>query len=183
MTVKDNSAIVVLGHKNSSAGQLSDIAQARCKVAFQLYQKTQLKLICTGAFGDKFNNTSRSHAQHLQAYLHQLGVPTAKFLASTMSHNTYEDGKLTAKIIEQHLISHIHLVTSDFHLQRAFLWFKLFNGELKITPCSATTIATETQLQQLHGHEKQALINFYRDFPDFPDVASFQDWQISLPAS
>ena len=65
-------AIVILGHINDEEGNLSAIAMLRCDMALTascLLKKTHdVKILCTGGFGESFNTTRTSHAQHLQHY-------------------------------------------------------------------------------------------------------------------
>lgn len=179
MTLAQPSAIVVLGHQNDEHGKLSDIAMQRCQQAFSLYQSAPLNLICTGASGASFNPTDVPHAEHLQTALLDMGVHHSHFLPQTLSHNTYEDAKLTTQTVEKYNLHKLFLVTSDFHLHRAFLWFKLFAAHTPIIPCAAKTETNAMHHAKLLAHETQAIKNFYRDFPDFPEVTSFSDWSSS----
>lgn len=164
-------AIVVLGYKNDADGRLHPIAQQRCEQAYQCYQQSSSpppKLICTGGIDAKFNPTSTNHAQYLQRYLQQLGTSADDFLPQVPSRNTYEDAKLAMAVIEQADIQSVTLVTSDFHMHRARLWFALFMPKLNLHSAAATTLATELELATLQAHEVRAVAQFHRDFPEVP---------------
>lgn len=177
---KIKSAIVILGHQNDSSGELSNVAKERCHRALELFRDHGYPLICTGDQGEKFNNTATPHGLHLQHYLIAQGVPATAFLPFSPSHNTYEDGKLTAQTVKNESINKLLLVTSDFHLKRAFLWFKLFMPLIEVQPFGSTTICDFEQRKTFDAHEKFAIKQFYRDFPDFPEAGHFFEWHPNL---
>ncbi len=168
--------ILVLGHKNDPQGELSSIAKQRCLAACELYYITNQPVVCTGGKHPKFNQGNQNHAHYLQAFMQSNGVPGQAFIDHAPSLNTYEDGKLSAAILGKFKVKIIHLVTSDFHIKRAFLWQKKFSPQCQIQCYPARTIAPENEIQQLHQHEKNAINQFYRDFPDFPSIEQFEDW-------
>lgn len=168
---------VVLGYKNQPSGGLHDIATQRAEKALEVVSNQPCKIICTGGFGENFNQSSQSHAAHLMAWLQQKGIPKSQFLPPSLSRNTYEDGKFTATTIATQAVARLHLITSDFHLQRGYLWLKLFMPETHLVCHPAQTKVNPAILRALLHHEQQAIKNFYRDFPTFPPLATLQDWQ------
>ena len=167
---------VLLGYKNSLNGTLADIAEQRVEKAFDVLINLQVPIICTGGFGENFNQSNQAHALHLQSALMNKGINASRFLPPSLSRNTYEDGKLTSETLTNKKVSRLHLITSDFHIQRGYLWMKLFMPEVDVLCHPATTFAKESELISLQEHEIQAIKNFYRDFPDFPPLETLEDW-------
>ena len=184
--------IVVLGYKNEACGKLHPIAIHRAnkgvEVAKANIQRHQnIRLVCTGGFGNKFNQSNTAHGQLIQHHMQNKGLTKPLFLPHAPSHNTYEDGKFCAQITHSRKISEILLVTSDFHMKRGFLWFYHFNPGIKIHCCPAVTQSPETQITDsdmdtLIQHEKRAIKSFYHDFPKTPPLPMLYDWdQLNLP--
>lgn len=161
-----DSITLVLGYKNTPQGELFAIMQQRASEAVKVAQQFNTPVLCTGGWGDKFNQHPQPHARHVQNWMQQHGIVTERFLPYAASRNTYEDGKLCAEIIRLFRIKKVYLVTSDFHMLRGFLWLRHFNPQVDIICKAAKTLATEAELQALKAHEKQAIAQFYRDFPD-----------------
>lgn len=172
-----NKAIVVLGHQNDASGVLSNIAKQRCDRALDLASLEQ-PYICTGGIDKHFNTTSQPHSHYLRTYLQKNCAQALSFLPLVHSRNTYEDGKLTAEIVNKHQITKLTLVTSDFHLERAFLWTKYFMPAVGITCFPSKTQTQQAHYEQLLAHEEQAVKRFYLDFPDFPKASFFTDWPL-----
>lgn len=172
----NTSFILVLGYKNDAFGELLPVAKQRCEKAVQLYHANPIPIVCTGGFGENFNTTPEPHAEHLKRYITGLGVPLEMFGPHVLSRNTNEDGKFTQAALAKIPKTEIHLVTSDFHFQRAFLWMKHFTPKTKVSCHPAKTVVADDELTMLRDHEKQAIKNFYRDFPNAQSVESFPDW-------
>lgn len=160
-----NSAIVVLGSPNDDNGNLLPIAISRCKKAFSEYARLgECKILCTGGFGQHFNSTAVSHGQYVQEYLIDMGVPPSSFLDIALSSFTLEDAKLAKPILVNNSITHIVLVTSEFHMERAKLVFNHVFPDFSFDYAKATTLVSKVEFQRLMEHEentiKRELLNF-----------------------
>lgn len=170
--------IVLLGYQNDARGKLHNIALERAREALsQARQHPQHRLLCTGGFGTNFNQSRHPHGELMQAWLQNQGVEKSRFLPYAPSRNTYEDGKYCSAAIARFNISTIYLVTSDFHIQRGFLWIRLFNPTVSVQCYPSATNTEQANLRQLQNHEQQALKRFYQDFPETPKLATLYPWQ------
>ena len=176
-TPNSTELLILLGYKNTPDGKLHAISQQRANTALAVAQHTRCRLLCTGGFGSQFNQSSFPHGLLLQEYLQQQGIASQRFLPPALSRNTYEDGKFSTGHCQQYNIRRILLVTSDFHVQRGYLWLRHFNPGIAIHCCPAPTPATEPNIDALLAHERQAVAQFYRDFPDTPPLTQLYDWQ------
>lgn len=183
-----NAIIIVLGYKNSPTGELHAIAQQRAVKAAEIASQQSGNIICTGGFGENFNQSATAHGMLIQHFLVNLGVNRARFLSHAPSRNTYEDGRFCADIIETQVktgkkTEEIHLITSDFHIRRGFLWLHHFCPQLRIVCHPAKTQVSSKEMQTLLAHEDKAIANFYRDFPETPDLNAMYQWNnLQLPA-
>lgn len=175
---------LVLGYKNTAQGELLPVMQQRAKQALRIAQQFNTPILCTGGWGEKFNQHPCAHASHVQRWMQQQGAPATQFLPYAASRNTYEDGKLCAQAIRLFNVKKVYLVTSDFHIQRGFLWLRHFSPHIDIICKPSETVITEPSRNTLYAHERQAIAQFYRDFPDTPAVETLYDWSsLGLPVS
>jgi uncharacterized SAM-binding protein YcdF (DUF218 family) len=158
-----NGAIIILGSTNEPSGQLSSIAISRCEKALFEYRNlntavlADYKILCTGGFGERFNQTDTAHGKHLQYYLEQRGVPSSAFIEVALSTYTLEDATLAKAIIEKHKIKQVILITSEFHMTRAKLLFNHVFPAVKFTYAEAVTVLPNIEYEKLTQHEKIAI--------------------------
>lgn len=156
---KLKSLIVVLGHSNDAEGALSQIAKDRCNAAFACWQQhPEALIICTGGFGNGFNQTQTSHGDWLKAKLLELGVPDAQLLDSALSKFTLEDATCTKQVLAGIEVTKLYLLTSDFHLPRASMIFAKVFKSTSIQPVATCSELTEAQRMRHIEHEKVAIV-------------------------
>ncbi|MGL4474963.1 MAG: YdcF family protein [Shewanella sp.] len=162
--------ILQLGAPNLANGQLSAIAQARCETTFHCWQQAPSQFImCTGGFGAHFNQSTRFHANWVQDYLVNLGVPSDKFLAPVASRFTFEDASLSlaplTELKTRFGLTQLTLVTSDFHMPRVQLIFNavLLSGAQpllrreQLIYLPAPTPLPKPEQQALVAHEQSVM--------------------------
>jgi len=122
--------ILLFGHENSSQGQLSEVANARCNVAIDLLaQHSNAIVLPTGAFGEHFNKTDRVHSSYLRNYLTNHGVKEGRVLLGTDSSNTLEDCLCARKLVMDNSYSSVIAVTSEYHSPRVrYIFDRIFRG-------------------------------------------------------
>lgn len=117
--------IIVLGAQNDASGRLSATALARARTALAEYhRRSGSKLLPTGGYGIHFNTTGRPHAYYVAQFLISRGVPRTDILEFAESSNTLEDAILSKRILERYALESVTVVTSDFHMPRAWLLFQ-----------------------------------------------------------
>lgn len=156
------SAIIVLGAPNDQYGHLSDISMSRCDTAFaELKNKVEAKVICTGGFGEHFNQTQFPHARYCKQYLMNKGVDEKRFLELVESRFTFEDATLSLPVLKLHKIQTATVITSDFHMERVRLIFdgvfSLTSPQITLNYCAAPTPVSEQVLSELKAHERKAI--------------------------
>lgn len=151
--------MVILGAPNDDSGVLSVIAKSRCDKAYdEFLKKPKMKVLCTGGFGEHFNTSKSPHGELTKQYLIDCGIPSCAFLDVAQSRFTFEDATLAKPIIKKARASHLHLVTSDFHLNRVNYVFRHVFPHLTISTCAATTPLSQTQVADLIEHEEKAML-------------------------
>ncbi len=151
-------AIVVLGAPNDDKGNLSSMAVERCEQAVKEFRRhPDYRVLPTGGWGEHFNSTNKPHGHYIRQYLISRGIPEQAFLECVESGNTIEDAALSRPILDRHKITHVIVVTSDFHSKRARC---LFERELPgkfINVAESVTDLPEDELEILKTHEDEAL--------------------------
>lgn len=125
--------LVLLGHRNSPEGELTAIAQSRADWVIELLNSdSSYKVIATGAFGEHFNTSSIPHGELLTRYLIEHGVEPSRIISFVKSTNTVEDAYGILRIVhELENIDEIHLVTSEFHMERTkYIFGRVLQGYL-----------------------------------------------------
>ncbi|TLX51046.1 YdcF family protein [Pseudoalteromonas ruthenica] len=153
--------VVVLGAPNDRFGQLSDIARARGEYAAKLYHRLssqgQTHVLCTGGFGEHFNQSPWPHSALQQQHLITQGVERKALLAPTMSRFTFEDALLSQPVLASHAKARLHIVTSGFHLARVASIFDALYSQYRRTYHGCKTPVSASQYQALLVHERKVM--------------------------
>ena len=155
--------IIQLGAPNNPDGSLPEIASSRCRATLNTWQQyPDAKILCTGGFGDHFNQTEHPHWHWAQTKLQSMGVPRSSLLNGIDSRFTFEDASLTmAWLLTQTKFNadntRFIVVTSDFHQPRVQLIFGALFHNWNKQYISAPTCLTEAEYQRLEAHELSVL--------------------------
>lgn len=153
-----NTILLLLGSPNNERGELSQIAIERINCAYNIYKSNNnIKLLCTGGFGEHFNKTSFPHAHYAQNALIEKGVLQNDFLPFVLSSNTYEDFEMAKPTIENNAPDLLIVVTSDFHMERAILLHKKLIDYPRTIFLPAKSSLCKSLLLPLIKHEKNAI--------------------------
>lgn len=150
--------ILLLGSPNDSQGNLSRTAVDRNECAYSIYTRNDdVKILCTGGYGEHFNTTGLPHAQYAKDYLSAKGVEEEDFMTFILSSNTYEDLEMAKPVIEEHNPELLIVITSDFHMERVRILFKRLVDYPRTLFVPATTTLDDEQLLPLILHEEHAV--------------------------
>lgn len=153
-----NHIILTLGGPNDDQGRLSRIAQDRLEYTYSLYKNNDnTRVLCTGGFGDSFNQTVHPHAYYAKQFLVEKGVQEKDFLEFTLSANTVEDFRISKPIIEREHPDTLMIVTSDFHMERVKILHDIIMKYPSVIFIPAKSSLTPSELAPLLAHEKQAI--------------------------
>ncbi len=153
--------MLVLGAPNSDTGKLSEIAINRLDTAQRFYTHNQdFYICCTGGFGLHFNTTATPHAQYAKQYLIDKGISEQKFLELVLSSHTMEDALLAKPLVEKYTPRTVVVITSDFHMKRASLFFKHVFKHQNLIFVEALSTLDLTTLETLKAHEVKAIERF-----------------------
>lgn len=148
--------LIVLGSPNSPSGKLSDISKSRLNYCTNLYQKGNL-ILCTGGWGDHFNNSSNSHASFAKQYLMEKGLLESVFLDFALSSNTVDDAVKIRPIISKLEKIKLTIITSDYHLDRVKLIFNEILEDYSMDFVGVESGLSQEEYNALALHEKNAI--------------------------
>lgn len=107
----------------------------RCLHAARLHhQGKPCKMVASGGKVDP-SVPGPTLAQAMRDFLVGQGVPKGDLLTEDQSRTTYENATLTRRLLSQHGISKIVLVTSASHMQRAEGCFRAVGFQVTPSPC------------------------------------------------
>jgi len=109
-------AILVLGHMIKDKSKMPDILESRIRKAEQLYKRFRCKVILSGGKRRKINE-----AHFMEKYIK---VPKKMLILEDESRNTKTNAIFCKRIILKNNFESIIIVTSTYHLFRAFIVFK-----------------------------------------------------------
>ncbi|MBV7314466.1 YdcF family protein [Shewanella sp. NIFS-20-20] len=171
-----SSLIVQLGAPNAPDGRLSAIAQSRCELSWHCWQQDcRQTLVCTGGFGEHFNQSPRPHGEWVKAALMAKGIPADQFLPCILSRFTFEDASLCVNALQTLSIDTLTIVTSDFHLPRVRLIFDalllhrpppLFHAS-QLVYMAAPTPLPPADISQLIAHEQAVMAREQQNISDY----------------
>lgn len=117
----------------TGTGAPSDEMMSRLVTAVRAHRLTGLPVIvCGGAIGK--NDTPESWIG--QRFLQDLGVPAGKIIIDDRSRDTGENARYAAELCARNGFRNPLLVTSAYHMKRAFLIFQ--RNRLTVTPLPAS---------------------------------------------
>ncbi|WP_263362717.1 YdcF family protein [Flavobacterium collinsii] len=149
--------IIVLGSPNSEDGDLGKIALDRLSYCLDIFKTKEHCVICTGGFGEHFNNAPRPHADYAMRYLLNNGLSLENFLEPALSANTVEDAVLSKEIVLKHGLDSIVVITSDYHVERVKLIFDEILGFDAIEYAGVQHDIPDEEKEKLLAHEKKAI--------------------------
>ena len=150
--------VIVLGSPNGPHGELSDIALSRLNCCIAHY-KDNMKILCTGGWGEHFNTSQQPHAFYSKQYLLSKDIPESAFLEFALSKHTVDDAVKAHEIISK--LNPIGLgltvITSDFHLKRVKLIFNTVFKKYAMHYIGAKSNLDQAQHKSLLAHEEKAV--------------------------
>lgn len=162
MTQLFTGLILVLGSPNRKDGSLHSVAMERCRRTVALSESyPDYGILCTGGFGVHFNQAQMPHAHYVKQFLILQGIAESRFTEFALSRNTREDATLSRPIVLDAGASHIIVVTSDYHEDRARFIFaeeyrkESLNIDFELTETNEKI--SELDIAALRMHEKNAL--------------------------
>ncbi|WP_202702071.1 YdcF family protein [Flavobacterium sp. UGB4466] len=149
--------LIVLGSPNSETGDLGQVALDRLKYCLDIFESKDNCIICTGGFGEHFNTAPLPHANYAVKYLKEKGLSAENFLECALSANTVEDAVVSKKIVLNHNLNSVVVITSDYHVERVKLIFDEILGFDQIEYVGVTHDISDSEKKKLLEHEKKAI--------------------------
>ncbi len=158
--------IVVLGGGTEPAesprqGVELNGAGDRLLAAYRLYQEGVAPILLLSGGDIAFmDSSSASPAEDMKQVLMELGVPEDAIWLDATSQNTYENAVNCARIINEHQVDDVLLVTSAMHMPRSVVAFE--KQGIHVIPYPVDYTITEQNWQQLwHGDFLSVVINIF----------------------
>lgn len=111
--------IVILGGGVYSLGYLKEDTSNRVFTGYMVYKKTKLPLIVSGGALE-----GKAESSTMAEILKEFGVEEDKIIQENKSINTRDNALNVAKICKERGFKKIILITSAYHMKRAFIHFK-----------------------------------------------------------
>lgn len=121
----DTLCIVVMGYALNSDGSMRSELIGRLETAYASAEKyPNAYIVCTGG-GTAKNNKTRTEAGEMSKWLMDKGIDADRIIVEDQSFSTVANAINTCRILanEYPLITHLAIVTSDYHLARSCLLF------------------------------------------------------------
>jgi vancomycin permeability regulator SanA len=121
----DSLCIVVLGYELSADGSMKPELIGRLETALRSAEKyPNAYIACTGG-GTARNNKTVTEADQMASWLMEQGIDPQRIIVENKSYSTVQNAIYTCKILAESYpnITHLALVTSDYHLPRSCLLF------------------------------------------------------------
>ena len=119
----------------------------RILYAHHLFQEGKAKYILLSGGSIDWLETGNTPAQDMADILLELGVPEQNLWLENNSKNTYENALECKKILSEHKIDRIILVTSASHMPRALALFE--KQGLQVIPAPTDYTITQSSWEQL----------------------------------
>jgi uncharacterized SAM-binding protein YcdF (DUF218 family) len=129
-------AVVALGARVNADGTPGSDLTSRTYHAVDLWQRGLAPyIICTGGF----RNEPLSAASVCRRFAISLGVPAGQVLLADGSSNTIEDAEVTSRVMADHGLRSVILVSHPLHLYRARWLFERAGIDAVTSPTSTET--------------------------------------------
>ena len=128
----DTLCIVVLGYALNADGSMKNELIGRLETALASAKKyPNAYIVCTGG-GTAKDNKSRTEAGEMSKWLLKKGIAKERIIVEDQSFSTVANAINTCKILanEFPLVTHLAIITSDYHLPRSCL---LFHAQATLT--------------------------------------------------
>ncbi|MCX8123729.1 MAG: YdcF family protein [Spirochaetes bacterium] len=125
---KEIDAIVILGGGVYENGNFTEDSANRLLAGYFLYTLINKPVILSGGSADF--NIQESYTMY--SVLRHLQVPQKDIIIESKSRDTFDNAHYVAQICNRKNFTHVALVTSAYHLPRAYIYFS--NTNLHITP-------------------------------------------------
>lgn len=130
----DSLCIVVLGFALNPDGSMRKELIGRLETALASAEKyPNAYVLCTGG-GTASSNKATTEADSMAQWLTEKGIDAARIITENKSYSTVENAKYSCEILSRDYpqVTHLALVTSDYHLPRACL---LFHTQMNLAAC------------------------------------------------
>jgi len=165
----DTLCIVVMGYALNPDGSMRDELLRRLETALASAQKyPNAYIVCTGG-GTAKENKNRTEAGEMSRWLLNQGISNERIIVEDQSFSTVANAINTCRILanEYPFVTHLAIVTSDYHLPRSCLLFhaqailtaskgapllRVAANAAYVTGCSSESIGAQAEsLSQLVG--------------------------------
>ncbi len=164
--------LVVLSHLMSKDCMLGVESVARCELAIKKFNTEDYNFIITIGWDYRADCTTSISDVVKKFILENSHISESSILSLASSRDTVGDAYYCLKYLFNTPVDELHVVTSDYHVNRVELIFnKIFNQRLIIKVFGAKTAANNDSSVLMH--ERQSIDAFLNTFAD-SDLSSVQ---------
>jgi uncharacterized SAM-binding protein YcdF (DUF218 family) len=143
--------VVVFAGGVGESGRAGGGVQERISKAVSLYQQgVAPRLIISSGYVFTLRE-----AESMKAIAIANGVPAGAILLEERATNTYENVAFTKRILAEHQLRRIALVSSPYHMRRALLTWRKVAPEVQV-------VATPPESSQFYAHQRGASLEQIR---------------------
>lgn len=155
--------LVVLSHLMSKDCELGVESVARSQLAIKMFTQEDYEFIITIGWAYRSDCVTPISYVVKDFILNNSDFEQDAIISLTSSRDTVGDAYYCLEYLHKYPISEIHVVTSDYHVERVRLIFeKIFNNRLSVKVFGAKTDANNDNL--ILSHEKQSINAFNATF-------------------
>ena len=155
--------LIILSHLMSSSLELSSESKSRAILAIKLSKEFEFKNIITSGWSYRAD-VDIPICNVMKNFLLQNSSITSKtILVNDQARDTVGDAYFCSIMQELEKVKCIHVVTSDYHVERAKVIFsEIFRGRAKVAVHGSKT--SHATRKEKHSHEKNSLNSFWETF-------------------
>ena len=155
--------LLVLSHLMSNDCELSTESVARCRLAIAKFYNTKYKFLITSGWAYRLDCTIPISEVMKEYIFKNSSIQKRSIISLTSSRDTVGDAYFCLEHFQNSPISELHVVTSDYHVDRAMLIFdNIFNGSVELKAFGAKSGSAKNSATL--SHEAKSVKSFNRTF-------------------
>ena len=165
--------LVVLSHLMSQECELGAESCARARLAIDKFNADKFEFLITSGWAYRDDCETPISDVVKDFIIENSGIESDSVISLSASRDTVGDAYYCLEYFQQYPIQQLHVITSDYHVNRAEIIFKkLFSGRISVTVFGAKTVSICDE--NVQKHEARSINAFEHTFlgTDCSDIRS-----------